>query len=46
MMMGVDYDFASSYAKAQIAAGQKLPMSGACCTLLYSTILVWWCRWA
>lgn len=26
--MGIDYDFASSYAKAQIAAGQKLPMSG------------------
>jgi hypothetical protein len=27
-VMGIDYDFASSYAKAQIAAGQKLPMSG------------------
>eukprot|EP00775_Hariotina_reticulata_P009331 gene9331-9495_t len=27
-VMGIDYDFASSYAKAQIAAGQRLPMSG------------------
>jgi hypothetical protein len=27
-VMGIDYDFASSYAKAQIAAGQKLPTSG------------------
>ncbi|KAI8463160.1 MAG: hypothetical protein J3K34DRAFT_527209 [Monoraphidium minutum] len=27
-VMGIDYDFASSYAKAQIAAGQKLPKSG------------------
>jgi carbamoyl-phosphate synthase large subunit len=26
--MGIDFDFASSYAKAQIAAGQRLPMSG------------------
>lgn len=29
-VMGIDYDFPSSYAKAQIAAGQKLPMAGAC----------------
>ena len=28
--MGIDYDFASSYAKAQIAAGQKLPTGGEC----------------
>jgi hypothetical protein len=28
-VMGIDYDFASSYAKAQIAAGQKLPTGGA-----------------
>jgi hypothetical protein len=28
-VMGIDYDFASSYAKAQIAAGQKLPKTGA-----------------
>eukprot|EP00879_Flechtneria_rotunda_P008192 GHRR01008582.1.p1 GENE.GHRR01008582.1~~GHRR01008582.1.p1 ORF type:complete len:946 (+),score=318.01 GHRR01008582.1:215-3052(+) len=27
-VMGIDRDFASSYAKAQIAAGQKLPMKG------------------
>lgn len=27
-VMGIDYDFASSYAKAQIAAGQRLPQSG------------------
>jgi len=27
-VMGIDYDFASSYAKAQIAAGQHLPQSG------------------
>lgn len=27
-VMGIDYDFASSYAKAQIAAGQKLPKGG------------------
>jgi carbamoyl-phosphate synthase large subunit len=33
-VMGIDYDFASSYAKAQIAAGQKLPMSGGHLVLL------------
>jgi carbamoyl-phosphate synthase large subunit len=27
-VMGIDYDFASSYAKAQIAAGQRLPQEG------------------
>ena len=27
-VMGIDYDFAASYAKAQIAAGQRLPASG------------------
>jgi carbamoyl-phosphate synthase large subunit len=27
-VMGIDKDFASSYAKAQIAAGQKLPAAG------------------
>jgi carbamoyl-phosphate synthase large subunit len=26
--MGIDKDFASAYAKAQIAAGQKLPTKG------------------
>ncbi|GKV28789.1 hypothetical protein SLEP1_g37794 [Rubroshorea leprosula] len=27
-VMGIDYEFAIAFAKAQIAAGQKLPMSG------------------
>lgn len=27
-VMGIDKDFASAYAKAQIAAGQKLPTKG------------------
>ena len=41
-VMGIDYDFASSYAKAQIAAGQKLPMSGACNCWGW---LSWCCCW-
>ena len=30
-VMGIDVDFAAAYAKAQIAAGQKLPAKGVCC---------------
>lgn len=51
-VMGIDYDFASSYAKAQIAAGQKLPQGGEqahpccvrlnalCCSRVFCVLLV------
>jgi carbamoylphosphate synthase large subunit len=42
-VMGIDYDFASSYAKAQIAAGQKLPMSGGCAVLDCLLECMQWC---
>jgi hypothetical protein len=43
-VMGIDYDFASSYAKAQIAAGQKLPMSGACGRFFDEVVLAFMLR--
>jgi carbamoyl-phosphate synthase large subunit len=45
-VMGIDYDFASSYAKAQIAAGQKLPMSGMWLWLIYGFSLPLLCCYA